>query len=194
MADVTQILHGIRGGNQQAAEELLALVYVELKRIAAQKMASEAAGHTLQPTALVHEAWLILVGGGDAHFENRAHFFAAAAEAMRRILIDWARRKKAIKRGSGAVREELKEEHWIENVRSDELLAVDEGLDILTKEDPEAAQLIKLRYFVGMSMEEAATTMGMPLRSAERIWTYARAWLRRQIGEQHSARPKTQKS
>ncbi len=194
MADVTQILHGIRGGNQQAAEELLALVYVELKRIAAQKMASEAAGHTLQPTALVHEAWLSLVGGGNDHFENRAHFFAAAAEAMRRILIDSARRKKAIKRGSGAAREELKEEHWIEGVRSDELLAVDEGLDLLAKEDPAAAQLIKLRYFVGMSMEETASTMGMPLRSAERIWTYARAWLRRQIGEQHSAPPETRKS
>jgi len=173
---------------------LLALVYVELKRIAAQKMASEAAGHTLQPTALVHEAWLSLVGGGNDHFENRAHFFAAAAEAMRRILIDSARRKKAIKRGSGAAREELKEEHWIEDVRSDELLAVDEGLDLLAKEDPAVAQLIKLRYFVGMNMEETASTMGMPLRSAERIWTYARAWLRRQIGEQHSARPETLKS
>ena len=193
MSDVTQILHGIRGANQQAAEELLALVYVELKRIAAQKMASEAAGHTLQPTALVHEAWLSMAGGGDAHFANRAHFFAAAAEAMRRILIDWARRKNAIKRGSGAAREELKEEHWIENVRSDELLAADEGLDLLAKEDPAAAQLIKLRYFVGMNMEEAASTMGMPIRSAERIWTYARAWLKRQITGQTSVHPKTPK-
>lgn len=194
MSDVTQMLDGIRSGNQQAAEQLLALVYGELKRIAAQKMAFEAAGHTLQPTALVHEAWLNLVGEGDAHFENRAHFFASAAEAMRRILIDWARRKKAIKRGSGAAREELKEGHWIENVRSDELLAVDEGLDLLEKEDPAAAQLIKLRYFVGMNMEETASTMGMPLRSAERIWTYARTWLRRQIGETHSVDPNTRKN
>jgi RNA polymerase sigma factor (TIGR02999 family) len=193
MSDVTQILQGIQGGNQQAAEELLALVYSELKQIAAHKMASEPAGHTLQPTALVHEAWLSLVGGGDAHFENRAHFFAAAAEAMRRILIDWARRKIAIKRGCGAVKEELKEEHWIENVRSDELLAIDEGLDLLAKEDPAAAQLVKLRYFVGMSMEEAASTMGLSLRSGERVWTYARAWLRRQIGEQHAQSSKPQK-
>ena len=193
MADVTQMLQGIRSGDQKAAEEMLALVYSELKRIAAQKMAAEDAGHTLQPTALVHEAWLSLVGGGDAHFENRAHFFASAAEAMRRILIDWARRKNAIKRGSGAAKEELKEEHWIENVRSDELLAVDEGLDLLAKEDPTAAQLIKLRYFVGMNMEEAASTMGMPIRSAERIWTYARAWLKRQISGQHLVPPKTER-
>ena len=167
-------------------EQLLSLVYTELKRIAAQKMAGEAAGNTLQPTALVHEAWMKLVGEGDPHFENRAHFFTAAAEAMRRILVDSARRKHSAKRGSGAAREELKEEHWVEHGPSDELLAVDEALDILAKEDPVAANLVKLRYFAGMTMNEAATTLGMPLRSTEALWTYVRAWLRRQIGRQNS--------
>jgi RNA polymerase sigma factor (TIGR02999 family) len=182
MSEVTQILNDIRDGNQQGAEHLLSLVYSELKRIAAQKMAGEAPGNTLQPTALVHEAWMKLVGDGDAPFENRAHFFSAAAEAMRRILVDSARRKNAIRRGSGAAREELEEAHLVQNVVPDELLAVDEALDLLAKEDPVAANLVKLRYFVGMTMDEAATTMGMPLRNAERTWTYARAWLKRQVG------------
>src|SRR5512138_2584217 len=114
MSEVTKILQEIRAGNEQCAEQLLSLVYTELKRIAAQKMAGEAPGHTLQPTALVHEAWMKLVGDGDPHFENRAHFFAAAAEGMRRILVDSARRKRAIKRGSGALREELKEDHLVQ--------------------------------------------------------------------------------
>ena len=186
MSEVTQILREIRDGKQQSAEQLLSLVYTELKRIAAQKMAGEAPGNTLQPTALVHEAWMKLVGEGDPHFENRAHFFSAAAEAMRRILVDSARRKHAARRGSGAAREELKEEHWVEHGPSEELLAVDEALDILAKEDPVAANLVKLRYFAGMTMNEAATTMGMPLRSTEALWTYVRAWLRRQIGRQNS--------
>lgn len=186
MSEITQILREIRGGNQQGAEQLLSLVYTELKRIAAQKMAGEAPGHTLQPTALVHEAWIKLVGDGDAFFENRAHFFSAAAEAMRRILVDSARRKKATRRGSGAAREELEEYHFVQNDRPEELLAVDEALDLLVKEDPVAANLVKLRYFVGMTMNEAATTMGMSLRNTERTWTYARAWLRRQIGGQLS--------
>src|SRR5688572_2691284 len=165
MSEVTQILREIKDGKQESAEQLLSLVYTELKRIAAQKMAGEAPGNTLQPTALVHEAWMKLVGEGDPHFENRAHFFTAAAEAMRRILVDAARRKQAAKRGSGAAREELKEEHWVEHGPSEELLAVDEALDLLAKEDPSAANLVKLRYFVGMSMNEAATTIGMPLRT-----------------------------
>jgi RNA polymerase sigma factor (TIGR02999 family) len=186
MSEVTQILREIRDGKEESAEQLLSLVYTELKRIAAQKMAGEAPGNTLQPTALVHEAWMKLVGDGDPHFENRAHFFSAAAEAMRRILVDSARRKHAARRGSGAVREELKEEHWVEHGPSEELLAVDEALDILAKEDPVAANLVKLRYFAGMSMNEAATTMGMSLRSTEALWTYVRAWLRRQIGRQDS--------
>jgi RNA polymerase sigma factor (TIGR02999 family) len=191
MSEITQILHEIRGGNQQGAEQLLSLVYTELKRIAAQKMAGEAPGNTLQPTALVHEAWIKLVGDADAPFENRAHFFAAAAEAMRRILVDSARRKKAIRRGGSATRQELEEEHLVQHVVPDELLAVDEALDLLAREDPAAANLVKLRYFVGMTMDEAATTMGVPLRTAERSWTYARAWLRRQIGQQLSTLERT---
>jgi RNA polymerase sigma factor (TIGR02999 family) len=186
MSEVTQILREIKDGKQESAEQLLSLVYTELKRIAAQKMAGEAPGNTLQPTALVHEAWMKLVGEGDPLFENRAHFFTAAAEAMRRILVDAARRKQAVKRGSGAQREELKEDHWVEHGPSEELLAVDEALDLLAKEDPSAATLVKLRYFVGMNMNEAATTMGMPLRTTEALWAFARAWLRRQIGRQHA--------
>jgi RNA polymerase sigma factor (TIGR02999 family) len=186
MSEITQILREIKDGNERGAEELLSLVYTELKRIAAQKMAGEAPGNTLQPTALVHEAWMKLVGDGNAPFENRAHFFSAAAEAMRRILVDSARRKKAARRGGGVSHEELEEEHLVQTARSDELLAVDEALDLLAREDPGAANLVKLRYFAGMTMDEAAGTMGIPLRSAERTWTYARAWLRRQIGKQVS--------
>lgn len=186
MSEITQILHGIRDGDQHGAEQLLSLVYTELKRIAAHKMSGEAPGHTLQPTALVHEAWMSLVGDREASFANRAHFFAAAAEAMRRILVDSARRKKAIRRGGGAAREELEEDHLVQNAVPDELLAVDEALDLLAKEDPAAANLVKLRYFAGMTMEETATTLGLSLRSAERTWNYARAWLRRQMGTQFS--------
>ncbi|NLH72840.1 MAG: sigma-70 family RNA polymerase sigma factor [Verrucomicrobia bacterium] len=188
MSEITQLLSEMKGGSQQAAEQLLSLVYAELKRIAAQKMSGEAPGQTLQPTALVHEAWLRLVGSGDASFENRAHFFAAAAEAMRRILVDSARRKRALRRGGSATREELSEDHLVQGVLPDELLAVDEALELLAEEDPVGANLVKLRYFVGMTMEEAATAMGMSLRSAERAWTYARAWLRRQIERQLSGR------
>ena len=184
MSEVTEILREIRGGNQQCAEQLLSLVYAELKRIAAQKMAGEAPGHTLQPTALVHEAWMKLVGEGDPHFENRAHFFSAAAEGMRQILVDSARRKHAAKRGSGAAREEFQEDRLAPEMPPEQLLAIDEALEMLTKEDPAAASLVKYRYFVGMSMSEAAATMGIPLRSAERLWTYARAWLRREVGRQ----------
>ncbi len=186
MSEVTEILREVSSGNQQSAGQLLSLVYTELKRIAAQKMAGEAPGNTLQPTALVHEAWLKMVGDGDAQFENRAHFFTAAAEAMRRILVDSARRKHAIKRGSGAAHEELQEERLLQPLPDEELLAVDEALELLAKEDAIAASLVKYRYFVGMTMDEAAATMGMPLRSAERTWTYARAWLRRQIGRNQS--------
>jgi RNA polymerase sigma factor (TIGR02999 family) len=191
MSEITRILREIGGGNQDGAEQLLSLVYAELKRIAAQKMAGEAAGNTLQPTALVHEAWLRMVGDGGAQFENRAHFFSAAAEAMRRILVDSARRKKAIRRGGGASREALQEYHLVQDEQSDELLAVDEALDLLAQEDPAAANLVKLRYFVGMTMDEAAATMGISLRNAERTWTYARAWLRRRIGGQFYAPERT---
>ncbi len=191
MSEVTEILRAVKNGQQQGAEQLLALVYAELKRIAAQKMAGEAPGHTLQPTALVHEAWIRLVGDGEAHFENRAHFFSAAAEAMRRILVESARRKNAAKSGSGAIRVELEEHHWVQAVASEELLALDEAIDLLAKEDPTAAEFVKLRYFVGMHREEAATTMGLSSRTADRIWAYARAWLRRQIRRQRSMTERT---
>ncbi len=184
MSEVTRILREIRAGNEQCAEQLLSLVYTELKRIAAQKMASEAPGHTLQPTALVHEAWIKLVGKGDPHFENRAHFFSAAAEGMRQILIDSARRKHAAKRGSGAIHVELNEDQLVQQMPPEQLLAIDEALEMLTKEDPVAASLVKYRYFVGMSMIETAATMGLPLRTAESLWTYARAWLRREVKKQ----------
>ncbi|MBM3883215.1 MAG: sigma-70 family RNA polymerase sigma factor [Verrucomicrobia bacterium] len=181
VSDVTRILEAAQQGDSLAAEELLPLVYGELRRIAASKMAQEAPGHTLQPTALVHEAWLRLVGDAGARFEGRAHFFAAAAEAMRRILIEAARRKRSLKRGGAAAREELHESHLVQALPTDEMLAIDEALDQLAAEDATAADLVKLRYFVGMTMDEAAAALGLPLRSAERLWTYARAWLRRRL-------------
>ena len=168
-------------GESQAAEALLPRVYDELRRIAAYKMAQESAGHTLQATALVHEAWLRMVGDGNERFAGRAHFFAVAAEAMRRILVESARRKRSLKRGGGAQREELDESHLVLAAPSEEMLAIDEALDRLAAQDPQSADLVKLRYFVGMTMDEAAGALGLPLHTAERLWTYARAWLRREI-------------
>lgn len=180
-AEVTRILSAIGQGDQQASTELLPLVYAELRRLAAQKMAGEAPGHTLQPTALVHEAWLRLAGATRQSWENRAHFFGAAAEAMRRILVEHARRKHSRKRGRGAVHEVLEEATIVLNAPPDELLAVHEALDALARQDPPAAELVKLRYFVGMTMDEAAAAMGMAKRTAEDLWTYARVWLHREI-------------
>jgi len=181
VSDVTHLLDAMQRGESQAAEALLPRVYDELRRIAAYKMAQESAGHTLQPTALVHEAWLRMIGDGNERFAGRAHFFAVAAEAMRRILVESARRKRSLKRGGGAQREELDESHLVLAAPSEEMLAIDEALDRLAAEDPQSANLVKLRYFVGMTMEEAAAALGLPLRTAERLWTYSRAWLRREI-------------
>ncbi|MCI0540811.1 MAG: sigma-70 family RNA polymerase sigma factor [Verrucomicrobiales bacterium] len=181
MTDVTRILGAIEKGEADAADKLLPLVYDELRRIAAHKMSAEAAGHTLQPTALVHEAWLRLAGSNQAGWQNRAHFFGAAAEAMRRVLVEHARRKQSLKRGAGAEREELDESALILVAPPDELLAVHEALDKLAAEDSQAAELVKLRYFVGMTMEEAASALGLPKRTAESLWTYARVWLRREM-------------
>jgi RNA polymerase sigma factor (TIGR02999 family) len=181
VSDVTRILQGIQEGDTQAPEKLLALVYEDLRRVAASKMAHEAPGQTLQPTALVHEAWLRLVGDGSQKFDGRAHFFAAAAESMRRILVEAARRKRSLKRGANAHREELDESHLVAPERSEELLAVDEALDVLAARDPVAADVVKLRYFVGMTMEEAALSLGLSKRTAESMWTYARVWLHREI-------------
>lgn len=182
MNEVTRILEEIEHGNSQAAEQLLPLVYNELRKLAAHKMSGEAQGHTLQATALVHEAWIRLVGGSGQQFQNREHFFSAAAEAMRRILVDHARRKKSLKRGSGVAAEEFVEGVFILAQPPEELLAVNDALDQLAAKDSQAAELVKLRYFVGMTMEQAASAMGMAPRSAERLWAYARAWLKREIG------------
>jgi RNA polymerase sigma factor (TIGR02999 family) len=178
VSDVTRILDRVQQGEAQAAGELIPLVYDELRKLAAQKMAREAAGHTLQPTALVHEAWLRLGADAQPAWQNRAHFFAAAAEAMRRILIDRARRQ-AVRRASGlAAPEELHESRLEIQAPADELLAVDEALDALSAVDTTAVELVKLRYFVGMTVPEAAEVLGLSLRSAERLWTFSRAWLR----------------
>lgn len=181
MSDVTRILEAAQQGDPTAADQLLPLVYEELRRLAAHKMANEAPGHTLQPTALVHDAWLRLVGNENQKWDGRAHFFAAAAEAMRRILIERARRRKVLEKGGFVQREEVTESKLVIAVPNEELLAVNEGVDRLAKEDAVAANLVKLRYFVGMSMPEAAEAMGMPLRSVERLWTFARAFLRNEL-------------
>ncbi len=175
MSDVTRILSAIQAGDAQAAEQLLPLVYDELRKLAAGHMANEAPGHTLDATALVHEAYLRLVG--DQQFANRRHFFAAAAEAMRRILIESARRQASLKRGGGLVRRELVESELIAPELSDDVLALDEALVQLASVDAEAAELVKLRYFVGLTSQQAADAMGFSLRSVERTWAYARAWL-----------------
>jgi RNA polymerase sigma factor (TIGR02999 family) len=177
------MLKAIQEGRPQEAEGLLPAVYSELRKIAAARMAREAPGHTLQPTALVHEAWMRMFGNDAQRFQGRAHFFSAAAEAMRRILVESARRRRSLKRGGGAQHVELEESRVFQPMPSDEMLAVDEALDLLAAKDPTAADLVKLKYFVGMNMEEAAAALGLSLRNAERIWTYARAWLRRRISD-----------
>ncbi|MBI2946322.1 MAG: sigma-70 family RNA polymerase sigma factor [Verrucomicrobia bacterium] len=181
MSEVTRILESLAHGDAHAAEALLPLVYEELRKLAAAKMAQEAPGQTLQPTALVHEAWLKLAGNQHRKFQSRTHFMVAAAEAMRRILIDNARRKRSQKRDAGGQRMELHESQMAQDPASEELMAVHESLDRLAQEDACAADLVKLRYFVGMTMPEAAVALAIPLRTAERLWAYARAWLRREI-------------
>ena len=178
VSEVTHILERARQGDPKAAEELLPLVYGELRLLAAQKMANEAAGHTLQPTALVHEAWLRLGGSDAPSFENRAHFFGAAAEAMRRILIERARRRLAAKRGAGAVRLDADEIEIPSPIADDDqLLALDEALEKFAALDARKAELVKLRYFVGMTFEEAAAALGIAVPTAKQWWAYARAWL-----------------
>lgn len=186
--DVTRILSAIENGDRNAASELLPLVYEELRRLASSKMQHEKSGQTLQPTALVHEAFLRLVGGADKrnaeapNWDSRGHFFAAAAEAMRRILIDNARHRGRNKRGGHWVRQELHEASAAEcPAELDDLLALDEALTKLANEDPELAKLVELRYFTGRTVEETADIMGVSPRTAKRHWAYARAWLQREM-------------
>jgi RNA polymerase sigma factor (TIGR02999 family) len=182
MCDVTRILADIEQGDPRAAEQLLPFVYDELRKLAAQKMAQENPGQTLQATALVHDAYIRLVDVEKAqHWNSRGHFFAAAAEAMRRILVDQARRRKAAKRGGQAQREELHESAIAVGRPIEELLAVDDLLDRLAEIDPAAANLVKLRFFVGLNMSEVAEAMGISVRAAHDIWAYARTWLRQKI-------------
>ena len=178
MSAVTLILNRAQQGDPNAASELLPLVYDELRKLAAARMANEAAGHTLQPTALVHEAWLRLAGNdANVQFANRAHFFAAAADAMRRILVDRARRKSAGKRGGGWERINLDNVEVAGDADDDTLLLVNESLDRLAQEAPQAAEVVKLRFFAGLTLEEAGQLLGFTERTAKRHWAFARAWL-----------------
>ena len=187
MSDVTHILQAIENGDAKAASELLPVVYEELRKLAGYKMANEAAGHTLQPTALVHEAWLRLVKGEEqARFQNRAHFFGAAAEAMRRILVESARRKKRLKHGGELQRVELDCVEIALPLPDDELLALDEALDRLAALDARAAEVVKLCFFVGLTEEQAAKELGISLATAERLWSFARAWLFREMQQQRA--------
>jgi RNA polymerase sigma factor (TIGR02999 family) len=175
--DVTRILEAAQQGDATAADKLLPLVYEELRKLAAHRMANEAAGQTLQPTALVHEVWMRLVGRENPKFENRAHFFAASAEAMRRILIDNARRKRALRHGGGQQRVNIEQVDLASVCDDDQMLAVNEALDKLAAENKPEAELVKLRYFVGMTLEEAAEVLGISARTADNYWAHARAWL-----------------
>jgi RNA polymerase sigma factor (TIGR02999 family) len=178
MSDVTRLLDAAAVGDRHAATDLLPLVYDELRKLAAARMATEAAGHTLQPTALVHEAYIRLVGPEDAgRWDNRGHFFAAAAEAMRRILVESARRKVRLKRGGEARRVDLPDDLPAPIAPSEDVLAVDEALDQLAERDVTAAELVKLHYFAGFTLEQTADLLRVPHRSAYRTWAFARAWL-----------------
>jgi RNA polymerase sigma factor (TIGR02999 family) len=182
MSEVTRILSAIEQGDPHAAEQLLPLVYQELRRLATQWLAREAPGQTLQPTALVHEAYVRLVDVAKVQdWNSRGHFFAAAAEAMRRILVENARRKSSLKRGGARNRQQIDEENLAAPERPDELLALDEALSQLATNEPKAAELVKLRYFAGLTVKEAAQILGMSPRGADLLWAFARAWLLRKI-------------
>jgi len=187
MSEVTRILSAIEQGDPLAASQLLPLVYDELRQLAAQKLAHEPPGQTLQPTALVHEAYLRLMASRDAsapgaqHWDNRGHFFAAAAEAMRRILIDQARRKQSLKQGGGLQRQPLEHVEIAAPEPSADLLALDEALARFEKVDPLKARLVKLRYFAGLTIPQAAKALGISSTTADRYWAYARAWLHAEL-------------
>ena len=177
MSDVTQILNAITAGNSEASEKLLPIVYGELRRLAARRLSRESPGQTLEPTALVHEAYIRLVGNVDRHWQNRGHFFAAAAEAMRRIMIDRARAKNRLKRGARPKRLDLKDIDLVYEMPTDELLDLNEALEKLHGEDHAKAELVKLRFFAGLSVAQAAEALGISRATADRHWRFARAWL-----------------
>ena len=181
MTDVTRIINLIEQGDPKAAHDLLPLVYEELRLLAAQKLSQEPPGQTLQATALVHEAYLRLVGGDGRNWDNRRHFFSAAAEAMRRIPIENARRKKNLKRGGAFQRVDLEQADIPIRISSDNLIALNEALDALEEENPEIAELVKLRYFVGLTVEQAAETIKVNRRTAYRYWAYVRARLHQEL-------------
>lgn len=185
MTDVTQILLKIEQGDAMAAEQLLPLVYDDLRRLAANELKREQTGHTLQPTALVHEAYLRLVDqSSEPQWNHRGHFYAAAATAMRRILVESARRKKTLKRGGDRERVPMNEDQVLATDTHPDILALDEALSKLETERPDLAQLVSLRYFAGLTMEQAAKALGVSLRTTERNWTYVRAWLLEVLDEQ----------
>jgi RNA polymerase sigma factor (TIGR02999 family) len=192
MSEVTQMLTAIERGEPRAAEELLPLVYNELRQLAAQKLAQEKPGQTLQATALVHEAWLRLVGpepgGAEAKWNGRRHFFGAAAEAMRRILVENARRKQSLKYGGGLERVNLEQVELAEAMPPAELLVLDEALNELAVTDPETVELIKLRFYAGLTDDQAAELLGVSRRTADRMWAFARAWLYRAIRDGETGR------
>ena len=185
MSEITRILEAVKNGDREAAEELLPLTYQELRRIAGHMMANEREGHTLQPTALIHEAYLRLAGpeGEQPDWDCRAHFFTAAAEAMRWILIDHARRKLALKRGGDQVRTAWDEAEFETEHPPEEMIAIDEALKKLEIENPRAAEVVKFRYFAGMTVPEAATVLGTSPRTVDRTWQGAKAWLFRELSD-----------
>src|SRR5262245_3965629 len=189
MSDVTRILSAIEPGDPQVAEQLLPLVYDELRKLAAQKLAREKAGQTLEATALVHEAYLRLMGSEgepqaqELHWDNRRHFFAAAAEAMRRILVENARRKQSLKRGGDHVRADMDVQQISAPEIQEDVIALDQALTKLATTDKQAAELVQLRYFAGLTLPEAGEALGVSPSTASRLWTYARAWLRQEIEE-----------
>ena len=184
MSEVTRIIEAVSNGKASATDDLLPLIYEDLRRIASSRLVHESPDHTLQPTALVHEAYMRLVGANSDTWENRSHFFGAASEAMRRILVDHARSKKRQKRGGGYRKLNLDDFELQEKSVADELLALDVALSELELLDKEKAELVKLRFFGGMKLSEAAELLGIPRRTADRYWAYARAWLQRHISEQ----------
>lgn len=202
MNEVTRILSAIEHGDPHAAEQLLPLVYDELRKFAAQKLAQEKPGQTLQATALVHEAYVRLVGSGETGqeqlWDSRGHFFAAAAEAMRRILVESARRKRSRKHGGGLVRQDIDKVQPVAPAIGEDLLALDEALRRLAEKDPIKAELVKLRHFAGLTVEQAAQALGISSTTANRYWAYARAWLHQEIARGESAAaagpPKTEKN